>query len=117
MLKIQRRFIESCLLVLLVMTLFLLASVSATAQQTTNSQDVHDEIASKGGGAELKQPSKMPITRAPVYKDFMGVTLGMGADEVRAKLGHLKDKGEGQDFFDLCWVRLCKLNRMDRSTS
>jgi hypothetical protein len=99
MLKIQRRFIESCLLILLLMTLFLLASVSATAQELTNSQHVQDEVASKGERAEMKQPSETALTTGPVYKDFMGVTLGMGANEVRAKLGHLKDKGERQDFF------------------
>jgi hypothetical protein len=47
----------------------------------------------------MKQAGETPITNAPVYQDFMGVTLGMGADEVRAKLRHLKDKGERQDFF------------------
>jgi hypothetical protein len=29
----------------------------------------------------------------------MGVTLGMTADDIRSKLGHVKDKGERQDFF------------------
>ena len=99
MLKIQRKFIESCLLILLLTTLFLLVSLSATAQELTNSQATLDAVASKGEPAEMKHPSETAITTAPVYKDFMGVTLGMGTDEVRAKLGHLKDKGEHQDFF------------------
>jgi len=96
--RIQRKFIESGLLILMLVTLFLLSSLSATAQELTNSQPTHDEIAS-GERAPMKQPSETAITAAPVYQDFMGVTLGMSADEVRAKLGHLKSKGERQDFF------------------
>jgi len=99
MLRIQRKFVESCLLILMLITLFLLTSVSATAQELTRSQNVQVEVASKGQLAVAKQPSETEITTAPVYQDFMGVTLGMDADEVRAKLRHLKDKGERQDFF------------------
>lgn len=95
MLRIQRKFIESCLLILMLVTLFLLSSLSATAQDLTNSQRTHDEIAS---GVPMKQPSGPAITD-PVYQDFMGVMLGMDAEQVRAKLRHLKDKGERQDFF------------------
>ncbi len=97
MLRIQRKFIESCLLILMLVT-FLLRSLSATAQELTNSQRTHDEVAT-GERAVMRQPGETAITAAPVYQDFMGVTLGMSADEVRAKLGHLKDKGERQDFF------------------
>ncbi len=96
MLRIQRKFIESCLLILMLVTLFLLSSLRAEAQELTNLGPTQDEIAR---GERLNQPGGSAITSAPVYKDFMGVTLGMSADEVRAKLGHLKDKGERQDFF------------------
>jgi hypothetical protein len=99
MLRIQRKFLESCLLILMLVTLFLLSSISATAQELTNSQRTHDEVASKSEPGEMKQPGAMANTTSPVYKDFMGVTLGTSADEVRAKLGHLKHKGERQDFF------------------
>lgn len=98
MLRIQRKFIESCLLILMLVTLLLLSSLSATAQELTNSQRTHDEIAT-GERAAMKQPSETAIRTAPVYQDFMGVTLGMDTEEVRAKLRHLKDKGERQDFF------------------
>lgn len=98
MLRIERKFVESCLLILLLATVFLLSSLSATAQELTNSQRSHDVVASKGEQAAMKHPEAM-IPIAPVYKDFMGVTLGMSAEEVRTKLGHLKDKGESQDFF------------------
>jgi hypothetical protein len=99
MLRIQRKFIESCLLILMLTTLFLLLSLSAKGQELTNTQGTHDEIASRNKPGETKQPNETAISTAPVYKDFMGVTLGMTAEEVRAKLGHLKDKGEQQDFF------------------
>ena len=75
------------------------SSLSATAQELTNSQRTHDEVASKDERAEMKQPGETTIRSGPVYQEFMGVTLGMSADEVRAKLRHLKDKGERQDFF------------------
>ena len=99
MLRIQRKFIESCLLILMLVTLLMLSSVSATAQELTNPQRTHDEVASTGERAAMKQPSKTATRTAPVYKDFMGVTLGMDVEEVRAKLEHLKNKGERQDFF------------------
>lgn len=93
MLRIQRKFVESCLLILMLITLFLLSSVSATAQELTSFQNVQVEVASTAQLAVTEQPSATEITTAPVYQDFMGVTLGMDADEVRAKLRHLKDKG------------------------
>ena len=37
MFRIQRKFVESCLLIMLLITLFLLASLSATAQNLTDS--------------------------------------------------------------------------------
>ena len=99
MLRILRKFSERVLLILMLVTLFLLSSLSATAQELTNSGPTQDEIASRGERPAMTQPGETAITSGPVYKDFMGVTLGMSADEVRAKLGHLKDKGERQDFF------------------
>jgi len=98
MLKIQRTFIESCLLILLLTTLFLLFSVSANGQEPADAQSTNAEVANRTELAEVRQPN-MAIELAPVYKDFMGVTIGMSANEVREKLGHLKDKGEHQDFF------------------
>ena len=99
MLRIQRKFVEGCLVILLLVTLFLLSSLSATAQELTSSQNVQVEVASTAQLAVTEQPSATEIPTAPVYQDFMGITLGMDADEVRAKLRHLKDKGERQDFF------------------
>lgn len=98
MLKLQRTFIESCLLVLLLTTLFLLLSVSVNGQEPGGSQSTNAEVASRTELPEVTQPNTT-IEPAPVYKDFMGVTIGMSANEVREKLDHLKDKGEHQDFF------------------
>ena len=47
MFKIQRKFVESCLLILLLLTLFILASLSAKAQETTNPQVVHLKVGRK----------------------------------------------------------------------
>lgn len=41
-------------------------------------------------------PKNAATTNVPVYKDYRGVTIGMSADEVRAKLDRIK-KGEHQD--------------------
>ena len=90
MLRIQRKFIESCMLVLLLISLFVLVSTRAAGQQPT-------DAISKNTSAQSSQPAT-PAS-APVYKDFMGVTLGMTADDIRSKLGHLKNKSEQQDFF------------------
>jgi hypothetical protein len=98
MLKIQKTFIQSCLLILLVTTLFLLLTVSASGQERADPQSTDTELANRTELSEVRQPNKA-IEPAPVYKDFMGVTIGMAANEVREKLGHLKDKGEHQDFF------------------
>ena len=98
MLKIQKTFIQSCLLILLLTTLFLLLSVSASGQEIADPQSPKSEVVSRNEAAETRQPS-VAIPTAPVYQDFMGVTLGMAANEVREKLSHLKDKGEHQDFF------------------
>jgi ABC-type microcin C transport system permease subunit YejE len=35
----------------------------------------------------------------PIFSEYRGVQIGMSADEARKKLGHLKDKGDTQDFF------------------
>jgi len=98
MLRIQRIFFESCLTIMLLVTLFLMLSVTATGQKLANSQAPNDEIASRNKPKD-PMPPKAATSNVPVYTDFMGVTIGMEAREVREKLGHLKNKGEHQDFF------------------
>lgn len=99
MFKIKKKFIDCCLLILLLTTVFLLLSLSANAQEPTDSQATHAELASGNKPAEPTRPNGAVLANGPVYKEFMGVTLGMEAKDVRAKLGHLKEKGEHQDFF------------------
>lgn len=98
MLRIQRKFVESCLLIMLLVSLFLLASFRTSGQEPPNSQAARDGVASNKV-VEVKDPSDAVIGMSPVYQDFMGVTLGMSTEEVRAKLGDPNDKGERQDFF------------------
>ena len=98
-LKLQKTLIDCSLLILLLTTPLLLPSLSASAQEPADSQSTASELASGNQPAEMRPPNDTAIAAAPVYKDFMGVTLGMEADAVRTKLGHLKDKGERQDFF------------------
>jgi hypothetical protein len=64
MFKIERKFIESCLLIMLLITLFLLASLSAPAQQPTNSQVIQDKVALKCERPEMRQPNKLPTLHA-----------------------------------------------------
>jgi hypothetical protein len=99
MFKTQNEVRKIFLFTLLLTSLLLLASLSATAQEPTNSSGTQEEVASKSESSVMKESDETTLTPQPVYKDFMGVTLGMSTDEVRAKLGHLKDKGERQDFF------------------
>ena len=98
MLGIRRKFIESCLLVMMLTSLFVLLSTRAAGQQPLAPPATKEAI-SRNTAAERKTPAQPSTVVAPVYKDFMGVTLGMNADVIREKLGHLKNKGEGQDFF------------------
>ena len=37
----------------------------------------------------------------PAYRDYKGVTIGMPADEARAKLGAPTDKSDTQDFYNV----------------
>ena len=98
MLGIKRKFIESCLLVILLTSLFILVSGRAAGQQPES--PATQNVISKNTPAETKQPAQpASAVAAPVYKDFMGVTLGMSAEDIRSKLGHVKNKGERQDFF------------------
>jgi len=40
-----------------------------------------------------------PAAPEPLYKEYRGVTLGMSADEVRAKLGKPEEKSDVMDFY------------------
>ena len=56
-------------------------------------------------GAVLVMPNALGQKRGdddkPLYQEYRGIQLGMGAEEVRKKLGNPTDKGDEQDFFML----------------
>ena len=87
-----RRFVRSTLLVLLpAIVLILLASIASG--QTISSAIPQEEVAT----AMDRSPSNAATANIPVFKDYRGVTIGMTAEEVRAKLDRL-NKGDRQDF-------------------
>jgi hypothetical protein len=45
----------------------------------------------------------------PVFIEYKGVRIGMGADEVRQKLGQPTDKGDVQDFFQFSETESCQV--------
>ncbi len=57
------------------------------------------QVANNNDRPATEKPAEELTEIKPVYTNFMGVSLGMKADEVREKLGKLKDKGQKQDFF------------------
>jgi hypothetical protein len=77
--------------VLASMTLFLGASIAA-AQNISGSTEQEEaaRVATSSAGSSATQ-------NAPVFKDYRGVSIGMSAQQVRAKLENLKE-GKGQDF-------------------
>ena len=89
-----RSFNRSTLLLLLAIV-FILPASSANGQTIVNpsAQEEQEEVAT------IVNPSASDagIANVPVFKDYRGVTIGMTADEVRAKLDGLK-KGDRQDF-------------------
>ena len=88
-------------------TLLLLVAFSfkAAAQQPTQTPPTltdPKQMTSSISDTNIKKtttPARTELT--PVYTNFMGVNLGMTADEAREKLGNPKDKGRKQDFFVL----------------
>jgi hypothetical protein len=73
-------------------------SALAHAQETSETQGQSANVA-VSRNSEKPRSSAKSLESPPPNTAFMGVQLGMSADEVRAKLEHLKDKGEKQDFF------------------
>lgn len=82
-------------------TLFLIGFVllfasPALGQQSTSADPTHSQIAISKA---INSSSSAAVQ--PVYTDFMGVKLGMSANEVRQKLREPKNKSDAQDFFVL----------------
>jgi hypothetical protein len=65
--------------------------------QTTDAQATAETPAP----APQEQPAAQarPEAAQPLFRDFKGVTLGMSAEEARAKLGSPREKDKTQDFY------------------
>ena len=89
-----RSSIRSTLLLLPAIVLILSASI-ANGQTIVNpsAQEEQEEVAT----VVNPSASNAATANVPVFKDYRGVTIGMTAEEVRAKLDGLK-KGDRQDF-------------------
>ena len=83
-------FIRSTFLLLPVI---LIMSTSLANGQTNSNSPGQEAIATMTSPST----SKAATTNVPLFKDYRGVTIGMAADDVRAKLERLKT-GDGQDF-------------------
>lgn len=91
----------------LAVSMLLLSSV-AQAQQLKRDQTDPAATANSKNTTTTSGPDTTVLTQ-PFYTDLLGVQLGMSADEVRAKVGNLKDKGPNQDFFvfsDKKWAQV-----------
>ena len=86
--KIQGDFIRSTFLLLTA----ILITVSTANAQTVSTEPAQQEVASV-----VSSSSKPAAVNVPVFTDYRGIKIGMTAEEVRAKLDHVK-KGDNQDF-------------------
>ncbi|HSE30548.1 MAG TPA: hypothetical protein VLA93_03115 [Pyrinomonadaceae bacterium] len=84
-------FIRSTLLFLPAIVLILPTSIATG--QTISSAGAQEEVAT----TRNPSASNAATANVPVFTDYRGVTMGMTAEEVRAKLDGLK-KGDRQDF-------------------
>lgn len=86
-----RGFVRSALLLLPAIVL-ILPPLSASAQTISNHQE-QKEVATVSSPASKAAPANVPV-----FKDYRGISIGMSADDVRAKLDRVK-KGDTQDLF------------------
>lgn len=75
--------------------MLLIFAASIAAAQTTSSPSEQEEVATV-----VNSENSVATPSAPVFKDYRGISIGMSAQDVRAKLDGLKE-GEGQDFLVL----------------
>ena len=91
-----RSFIYSTPLLLSAIALIVIASVSTASAQTDQTESSPEEMAKASPRATATNEAAANV---PVFKGYRGVQIGTSAEEVRAKLDRLKDKGPAQDFF------------------
>ena len=72
---------------------FLMTVSVVNAQTTSTSSSTQGQVATVVNSTT----NKAAAPNAPVFTDYRGISIGMAADEVRAKLEKIK-KGEGQDY-------------------
>ena len=83
---------------------------SAAAQSTTQAPQTQPQQATTPADASAKAATQVASTPAgetvaakpaaePLYKEYRGVTLGMDAKDVRAKLGKPEEKSDVMDFY------------------
>ena len=78
---------------LLLLPAILILPASFAHGQTISSPSAQEEVAT----VTNPPASNAATANVPLFKDYRGVTIGMTADEVRAKLDRVK-KGDQQDF-------------------
>jgi hypothetical protein len=74
----------------------LAGALLVAAPQASAQTDANNEL-SKATVVSSKPENKM--TAEPQFAVYRGIQMGMSAEDVRAKLDHLQEKGKLQDFF------------------
>jgi hypothetical protein len=83
----------------LFLAIFALMTIAANAQSTTAEQTAKTETAEASTNVATTAKTDVAPSVMPVFTEYKGIHIGMSADEVRAKLGNLKEKGKVQDVF------------------
>lgn len=97
--KLTEKIIHLSFVLALFAALSLLGAPAAYAQGESPTGPDSSAIARNNAPAVINKGQSAPAALTPVFTNYKGVTIGMSADEVRQKLGNLKEKGKVQDFF------------------
>ncbi|MFN2595823.1 MAG: hypothetical protein ABR563_01290 [Pyrinomonadaceae bacterium] len=79
------------------MALCLLLCPAASGQQTASNQN--DKSSEAGTATNDRAESAAQSAPSPALTDYKGIRIGMSANDVRAKVDHLKEKSDAFDFF------------------
>jgi hypothetical protein len=100
----------SAAVILLSLASVVYARGASVPYQTTRTQDASQSTSPNAGAAAQTDKAGTPGPQGktvgageaavePLLREYKGVTLGMSAGDVRAKLGEPEEKGEAMDFF------------------